>query len=77
MDKKEINEKDLSKVSGGYWGSTSYIDSYLCIGCENCLNVCPMGAIRLENGKCVINAEECINCGVCSGECPTGAINLG
>ena len=35
---------------------------------------CPVGAITIENGAAVVNADSCIDCGACEGACPTGAI---
>ena len=35
----------------------------------------PVHAIKIENGKAVIN-EECVGCGICVYECPDEAIIL-
>ncbi len=51
------------------------IDNEKCMGCAACLSVCPVGAIKIENGKAVIG-EECIDCGVCISQCPVDAITL-
>lgn len=47
-----------------------------CRGCKKCLvaECCPTKAIRLEDGKAVIDESKCTNCGVCVGKCPFGAI---
>ena len=44
-----------------------------CIGCGNCLPVCPVSAITL-NGVASIDALACTGCGACAPNCPTGAI---
>ncbi len=44
-----------------------------CIGCGQCVAVCPFEAIDIIDGKAVIN-ENCTICGTCIEECPTEAI---
>ncbi|MCE5283311.1 MAG: 4Fe-4S dicluster domain-containing protein [Deltaproteobacteria bacterium] len=41
------------------------IDEDKCIGCESCLNWCPMGAIRMGEEKASIDQDECVECNVC------------
>ncbi|MCE5264787.1 MAG: 4Fe-4S dicluster domain-containing protein [Deltaproteobacteria bacterium] len=41
------------------------IDEDKCIGCESCLNWCPMGAIRMGEEKAAIDQAECVECNVC------------
>lgn len=51
------------------------VDEAKCIGCGHCEDVCPVGAIKLEDGKAAIN-DDCVECGACVGECPAEAISL-
>jgi len=40
-----------------------------CRGCTQCMNKCPMAAIRLKNGKAVIYEDKCVDCGRCIEAC--------
>ena len=46
------------------------LDEEICTGCTTCLRHCPTEAIRIREGKAVINAEKCIDCGACIRYCP-------
>ncbi len=46
------------------------LDPELCKGCINCIKRCPTQAIRVRNGKALINAKFCIDCGECIRVCP-------
>jgi heterodisulfide reductase subunit A len=55
------------------------VDEETCIGCGNCVEVCPYGAIELkEGGKrgqvAEVNPGLCKGCGTCPGACPSGSI---
>lgn len=41
------------------------VDENKCVGCGNCVLVCTMGAIYIENGHSNINEDECVECGNC------------
>lgn len=47
-----------------------------CQGClaHPCMESCPKGAIRMVNGRSVIDEAKCVKCGKCIQECPYGAI---
>jgi ferredoxin len=45
-----------------------------CNGCGQCVDACPAGAIQIEDGKAVIDADNCVECGVCVDECPQAAV---
>jgi len=45
-----------------------------CVGCKACVDICPVKAIYMENGKACIDQEKCIHCGKCLPICPFGAI---
>lgn len=48
-------------------------DPAKCNGCTTCLRHCPTEAIRVRNGKAVINEDRCIDCGECIRVCPNKA----
>ena len=41
-----------------------------CKGCTHCLKRCPTEAIRIREGKAVIDTSRCIDCGECIRVCP-------
>ncbi len=51
------------------------VDQEICIGCGQCVDICPIEAIELDNDIAVIS-DECIECGACVNTCPTEAISL-
>lgn len=52
------------------------IEKNLCVGCGACQAYCPVGAIRTEEAKAVIDLIKCVECGTCKRVkvCPTDAI---
>ncbi|RKX26705.1 MAG: ferredoxin [Candidatus Zixiibacteriota bacterium] len=56
-------------------GVVAVVEQNECINCEICANVCPEGAITMED-VAVIDAQRCSGCGLCVDECPNKAICL-
>ncbi|MCR5788954.1 MAG: 4Fe-4S dicluster domain-containing protein [Lachnospiraceae bacterium] len=54
-----------------------YIVSDQCMGCvaHPCVEVCPKGAISIQNGKSFIDQDKCVKCGKCHSVCPYDAIS--
>ena len=44
-----------------------------CKGCTNCIKRCPTEAIRVRQGKAVIDDARCVDCGECIRACPNRA----
>ncbi|MBS3814055.1 MAG: FAD-binding protein [Candidatus Bipolaricaulota bacterium] len=51
------------------------IDREECIGCGECVEVCPVDALSLDSEeKAVVDEDTCTSCGLCISTCPTNAI---
>ena len=51
------------------------IDPEICIRCNTCESVCPVGAITHDSRNYVVDAEKCNLCMACVPPCPTGSID--
>jgi NAD-dependent dihydropyrimidine dehydrogenase PreA subunit len=54
----------------------SVIDPELCTGCGDCIEICPMEAVKDEEGTAVVSEERCIGCGLCVERCSVEAISM-
>lgn len=47
-----------------------------CVGCSECMKICPANAIGIKRKKAILVKERCIGCGECTIVCTTGAIEI-
>ncbi len=53
----------------------SVVDQGHCVACGCCVKVCPLGAIRINQGiYAQVDAVKCVGCGKCAKECPASVI---
>lgn len=52
------------------------VEEESCVGCEMCIEACPMDALAMAGDVAVVDNERCIGCGVCTVACETDAISL-
>jgi NAD-dependent dihydropyrimidine dehydrogenase PreA subunit len=62
-------------------GKAVIFNSDICIGCKQCVNICPTDVLMPNPEKkkppIVLYPDECWSCGVCVTECPNpGAITM-
>ncbi len=55
---------------------TTVIDEDACMGCAECIKVCPSDTISIINGKAVVTGEKSLGCGHCAAVCPENAIRV-
>ena len=51
-------------------------DQAKCTGCGQCVDICPVNALKMVDESPVVDREWCIGCGVCAVPCPVSAIKL-
>ena len=53
------------------------IDAEKCIGCGECVDICPEEVYELQDGKSVaVNEEDCVGCESCIEVCEEDAITI-
>lgn len=53
-----------------------YYDATKCLGCQDCVRVCPEGALSMGDGGIVTDPELCVDHGLCAAVCPSEARRL-
>jgi len=69
---KRIRDIERGSVPSAY---IAFVDSYKCVGCGTCQEVCPAGAISVDE-IARVDPKRCIGCGHCVDQCPQGALAL-
>jgi NAD-dependent dihydropyrimidine dehydrogenase PreA subunit len=54
----------------------SKVDSGKCDQCWDCIEICPMDALEMEDDAPSVDLDRCIGCGVCVSKCKSGAYGL-
>ena len=71
-----VKSKLFDAVATHLFASRPLIKKPECVGCEECKNVCPADAIKLETKLAIINRKKCVRCFCCQEFCPKGAIHV-
>lgn len=50
--------------------------AYGCLGYGDCVSACAFGALRIENGKVIVDGNLCTGCGQCAKVCPKSVITV-
>ncbi len=56
---------------------TTTIDTEVCIGCGECVRVCPQDTISMQNKKACITGDNSLTCDHCRAACVSGAVTVG
>lgn len=65
---------DLEEKIMGY---NVTVDQDKCVGCGECVDVCPVEVYEMKDGKSdPVNAEECLGCESCVEVCEGNAITV-
>lgn len=54
----------------------SKVEPELCTGCEECIDLCQLGALAMVDGVTAVDLDRCIGCGNCVALCTANAIQL-
>jgi len=68
--------KGVTTVFKRMEGITVKVDEDICVGCEECLEVCVFNGMEMIDNKAVVNQDNCLGCGRCETTCPNDAISI-
>lgn len=55
---------------------TTVVDRDTCIGCGECVRVCPSQTLEMQDGKAVVTGVRSLACGHCAAVCPVEAVRV-
>lgn len=55
---------------------TTVIDRERCIGCGECVRVCPSQTLQMKDGKAIVTGDRSLGCGHCVAVCPVEAVRV-
>jgi nitroreductase/NAD-dependent dihydropyrimidine dehydrogenase PreA subunit len=55
---------------------TTIIDQERCIGCGECVRVCPSQTLEMQDGKATVTGTRSLGCGHCVAVCPVEAVRV-
>lgn len=74
----DLSKKPIERAAFTFGGVKKKAEGYFitngCIGCGNCVAVCPQNCIIQDEMLYVIEQEHCLHCGNCMTDCPVGAV---
>lgn len=74
----DLSRKPIERASFTFGGAEKKTEGYFitdsCIGCGNCVEVCPQDCISQDSIPFRIEPEHCLHCGNCMTVCPVGAV---
>jgi len=74
--KRMYGTLELQNMMQRMEGITVKVDEELCVGCEECMNICVFDGMEMEDGIAQVNQEKCLGCGRCERVCPNNAITI-
>lgn len=60
-------------VASNYYAQ---VNAEQCKGSGICVQRCPVGAVKMDNGMSSVDLARCIGCGLCVPTCPEKALSL-
>jgi len=72
--KPMLKFRGLTTIAGSNF--VSVVDPETCTGCEECVELCQVKAIEMEDDMAKINQDYCIGCGICVSQCPSESLSL-
>lgn len=76
LDQLRLGAAPLHNVLQRMEGVTVTVDEDVCVGCEDCVDVCIFNGVKVADGTAVIDQSNCLGCGRCETKCPNDAISI-